>query len=467
MNYRSLLTAAARRQMRLLCRMLAPRSGRLNRRFREMLARHPYDPAQVNALLAITPVAAARLRTLDQFFEQVEYNGRRLAKRNLPLSEVNQRLTEFGAELADLPAAARDQLHLLTALALNQSYFFVRESEAQAFFGLYHAEAAATDLDDLLRRLVQILARTFGARAGRLILVEQAPTGKLARPLYIRHGQPEEDCIACSTMRGSCASYWSFPVRDAALIQLGFAKPYPWFPRELALLQAAGDRCWEAIERARMQRELRRLDAEARHAEEQERRRIGRELHDEAAQSLLLLRLQLEMMQRDAPELLHPRLVQSLAIAERTIEELRRTIAALSPAQLERLGLERALHQLAERLRKLHAAEIRVTIPEVCGEIAQPAQDVIYRVAQESLNNIRKHSQATRIKLLLNSTDKNIRLSIRDNGTGFDAESAFAKPMSFGLAGMRERAALLGGTLEVRSAPGKGSTVTLELPRFC
>jgi len=88
-------------------------------------------------------------------------------------------------------------------------------------------------------------------------------------------------------------------------------------------------------------------------------------------------------------------------------------------------------------------------------------------VAQESLNNIRKHSQATRIKVLLDSTDKNIRLSIRDNGTGFDADVALAKPMSFGLAGMRERAALLGGTLHVRSAPGKGSAVMLELPRAC
>jgi signal transduction histidine kinase len=118
-------------------------------------------------------------------------------------------------------------------------------------------------------------------------------------------------------------------------------------------------------------------------------------------------------------------------------------------------------------LRKDFPAQVQIRIPESCGEVARPAQEVIYRVAQESLNNIRKHSQATRIKVLLDSTDKNIRLSIRDNGTGFDADVALAKPMSFGLAGMRERAALLGGTLHVRSAPGKGSAVMLELPRAC
>src|SRR5207253_9129944 len=110
--------------------------------------------------------------------------------------------------------------------------------------------------------------------------------------------------------------------------------------------------------------------AGARHAEEEERRRIGRELHDEAAQSLLLLRLQLEMMQRDAPPGLHPRLSQSRTIAERTIEELRRTIAALSPAQLERLGLDRALRQLAVRHGKVHPAEVGVRIPRAFGEIA-------------------------------------------------------------------------------------------------
>jgi signal transduction histidine kinase len=312
---------------------------------------------------------------------------------------------------------------------------------------------------------VRILTLTFHARAGRILILDRPLAGKLARPRYIRHGRPEESLIACASMRGAYASYWSFPVRGAALIQLAFDTPYPWFPRELALLQAAGERCWEAIERARMEQELRRLEAAARHTEEAERRRIGRELHDEAAQSLLLLRLQLEMMQRDAPPALHLRLAQTRVIAERTIEDLRRTISALSPAQLDRLGLDRALRQLAARLRKVHPAVVRVRIPPGCAGIARPAQEVIYRVAQESLHNILKHSQATRVNLFLGSTDKKIRLSVRDNGAGFSTEAALTKPMSFGLGGMRERAALLGGTLEVRSAPGHGATVTLDLPR--
>jgi signal transduction histidine kinase len=93
------------------------------------------------------------------------------------------------------------------------------------------------------------------------------------------------------------------------------------------------------------------------------------------------------------------------------------------------------------------------------------AQEVIYRVAKEAIQNICKHSQASSVKLLLSSADKGIRLSIQDNGVGFSPETARGKPLSFGLAGMQERAELLGGTLVLRSTPGKGATVILELPR--
>jgi signal transduction histidine kinase len=348
---------------------------------------------------------------------------------------------------------------------LNQAYYQVREAESQAFFGLHHAAAEATGLEDLLVRLVRILTRTFHARSGRLQLLDATPTGKLAHPLYIQHGGSDERLIACPTMRGAHASYWSFPIQQAALLQLGFDVPYPWLPRELALLHATGARCFEAMERTRMQGEVRRLEAEGRRAEEEERRRIGRDLHDEAAQSLALLRLQLEMMEKDAPATLRPRLAQARLITERTVGELRRTIAALSPAVVERLGLVAALRQLAARFRKQQSAGVSLRISRKIAELSGEAQEVIYRVAKEALQNVLKHSQATAVKLLLVSADKKIRLSVRDDGVGFSPERAQGRSLSFGLSGMRERAALLGGTLLLRSAPGKGATVILELPR--
>jgi signal transduction histidine kinase len=180
---------------------------------------------------------------------------------------------------------------------------------------------------------------------------------------------------------------------------------------------------------------------------------------------MLLLRLQLEMIERDAPELLRPRLAETRALVERTVEGLRRLIAALSPAGLDRLGLESLLRQLAARFRKVHPAGLRLRIPALSGSLPTRTQEVIYRVAQECLQNIAKHSRATRVNLSLSTADKSIRLSVADNGAGFCAETARNQPMSFGLAGMRERAALLSGTLALRSAPGEGAKVTLQLPR--
>lgn len=463
------LTPAARRHICQMLRTLAPVAPQVERRCRTLLRGRAYDHAQIRALLAILPSAATHLRSLNQFLEQVDYNGRRLAKLNVPPSEVGDVIGELGAvldsELSGRFEPAREQLHLATVLAINQAYYQMREAETQTFFGLNRAEREAADLDDLLRRFVGILTQAFHACAGRLLLLDGPPAGKLARPLYILRGKPEERLIADAEMRGQFASYWSYPVGSVAVIQLAFPVAYPWLPRELALLVAVAERCREAIEHSRMEREVQRLSAEARRAEEEERRRIGRELHDETGQSMLALRLQLELMEQDAPAPLRPRLREARAIVERTVDELRRIVAALSPAVLERLGLEPSVRQLAARFGKVHKAVVRTRFSVSSSDIPMEIQEVVYRVAQECLQNIAKHSQATHVNLSLGAADKKIRLSVTDNGAGFCAETALRQPMSFGLAGMRERAALLGGTLAVCSVPGKGTTVVLELPQ--
>jgi len=137
--------------------------------------------------------------------------------------------------------------------------------------------------------------------------------------------------------------------------------------------------------------------------------------------------------------------------------ELRRIIAALSPAVLERLGLKAALRQLVARFGKMHPAKVNLRVGANSAGFPRQIQEVIYRVAQECLQNIAKHSKATHVNLLLQSADKRIRLSVRDNGAGMSETAEADKPLSFGLAGMRERAALLGGTLTILSEPGKGS----------
>ena len=469
-----LLTEAARRHIESMLGVVAPSAGALDRRFRAALRRtggaagaRKYELARIEAMVAITPAAAARVRPLGAFFEQVEYSGRRLAKLNAPPEEVYAALEGFGAllgpVLGDSFQPAREQLHLATVLALTRAFYEVREAETQAFFGLYKA-AAAPGLEDTLRQFVRALTRAVHARAGRLATLDGAGAKDLARPLYIKAGGPKESLVARELLQRGYACYWSYPVGSVAALQFGFATPYPWLPRELTLLEAAAKRCWEAMERARLEGEVRQLHVDALRVEQDERRRIGRELHDEAGQSLLFLRLELEMLEREATEGLATRLRAARQVAERTIAELRRVVSALSPAVLERLGLKVALRRLAERFLKVHACELRLRITGRCEGLSRQQEEAVYRVAQEGLQNCAKHSGATRVNLSLRFADKGIRLRIADNGAGFRTDKARNKPMAFGLAGMRERAALMGGTLAIRSAPGKGAAIVLDLP---
>ena len=197
---------------------------------------------------------------------------------------------------------------------------------------------------------------------------------------------------------------------------------------------------------------------------EEERRRISRELHDEAGQSLLLLRLQLELMEREAPPEFRPRLAEARGIAEHTVDELRRIVAGLNPAGLERLGLEQSLRDLAARFRRMCPARLRLSITAPAG-LPLRVEAAIYRVAQEALHNVASHARATRVNLSLHAADHWVRLCITDDGAGFHTENSRRNPASRGLAGMRQRAALLGGSLQVHSAPGKGTSVILQLPR--
>jgi signal transduction histidine kinase len=463
-----LLTREGKRHIKRMLRALAPAAKGLDRRFRALLREHGCDATQIRALLAITPAAAAQMGSLSGFLEQVKCQGRRLAKLNAAPSEIQEALRQFGELLDQILATrfapAREQLALVTHFVLNDAFYQVREAEAQAFFGLYQAEVQAADLDDLLRRFVVVLAQTFRASAGRLLLHEQVLSRGLRHPRYIESGDGRERLIADPQLQGRYASYWSYPIGDCAVIQLGFRVPHRWLPREQALLAAAAARCQEAIERARMTRQIRRLEVESRRAEEDERRRIGRDLHDEAGQAMAFLRLQLEMMERDAPDSLRPRLAEARELTAHTAVELRRIVTALSPSGLDRLGVAAAIRQLAAKFQRRHSADVRLRLSAAAAHASGPVAEVVYRISQECFHNIAKHSGATRVNLSLQASDKNLRLCVRDNGAGFNADKAWSKPASFGLSGMRERAGLLGGSLAVRSAPGKGTRIVLDLP---
>jgi signal transduction histidine kinase len=228
-------------------------------------------------------------------------------------------------------------------------------------------------------------------------------------------------------------------------------------------LAIAAERCLAAGDKARRAEESRRLAATLTEIAERERRRISQELHDEAGQSMLVIRLMLETIEREAPPVLRDRVREAREATERTVVEIRRILSALSPEVLEKLGLSAAIRQLGTRLRWAYPARLRTDIGDL-PRLPAKLELVVYRLAQECLNNAAKHAQAKNVKVSLHNADGVIKLGVSDDGLGFDVGQTAGRNGSYGIGGMRDRVALLGGRMEIDSRPGRGTRVSVELP---
>lgn len=508
------LSDQLRGHLRDLASVLLPGVDKLDQRFTGRLKKLGFDDRQRTALLAITTGSAARVlaagRPMTDFFETIEYNGRRLAKLNVPPNQIMMAVEEYDrlldTLLQKLTAAerqnfawVREQLYFAVILTLNNAYYQVREAETAAFYRLSRVELESSNLDELLKGFVETLVEAFGADAGHLFFyepehqcwrlraamekgrgsrkrsaVEEIPNRspilkRLSEPRqFVLDGRPEL-ALLNPHWQTRYAYCWSVPIagqeKVAGVLQLAFRKSWEWLPRELELLRAATERCLIAAEKARLMEDLARREETIRglaehmiHVEEAERRRISRELHDEAGQSMLCIRLALEMIEgsldgRMGPEqvaAVRQRVEDTRDITERTILDIRRLIAALSPAVLQQLGLGAALRQLVSRFRQVHPCTIKLQLTRLAS-VPKKTEIIVYRIVQECFNNIGKHSQATHVNISLASVDKRLRLRVEDNGIGFDLDTASSKPGSFGLDGMRERVTLLGGQFSIDS----------------
>jgi signal transduction histidine kinase len=202
-------------------------------------------------------------------------------------------------------------------------------------------------------------------------------------------------------------------------------------------------------------------------AAEAERHRWARELHDDTLQSLSALRFGLSAARRSEREGgLDEAVAQAIEQIEESIANLRALITDLRPAALDELGVQAAVEALAERNAR-HGLEVDVSIElayeqgEASQRMSSELESALYRITQEALTNATKHGKASRAVVEIREHSGEVRLLVRDNGSGFDPQ---AKSDGFGLLGMQERVALLGGVLEVESSSDGGTTVRAELP---
>jgi len=205
-------------------------------------------------------------------------------------------------------------------------------------------------------------------------------------------------------------------------------------------------------------------------AQESERKRISKELHDELGQALTVIKLQLRFIEkglRKDQATIKEECESISQYVDQVIEEVRRFSRDLTPAILEDAGLLVALRWLIGNSNKNHHIDMTMDVMDLDDLLSQDAQIIIYRIFQEALTNIGRHAQAKNVSLMIQKHNGGVSFSVEDDGIGFDVlRTATANPSEkgLGLTVMAERAQMLGGSLELWSEEGKGTRISFWIP---
>ncbi len=216
------------------------------------------------------------------------------------------------------------------------------------------------------------------------------------------------------------------------------------------------------------QNQLRHLSSRLLTAQETERRRISRELHDDLGGALSLLKLRCSLIEKKLAIGLREECRQNLAFIDQIIDSVHRLSRDLSPSIIEDLGLMPAIRWLVDNFATHHQIKVIYDISDVGSLLAKEDHVHVYRIFQEVLTNLGKHARAKTVIVKISENDEAVSFCVEDDGVGFDMEAVSMRPISekgLGLATMDERARMLGGSLEISSPEGKGTRMTLRIPR--
>ncbi len=513
------LNDKARERIRQLTHELKPSLGDITTAWRNrMFEEFQFDGRAMLALERLTLGSGFVLccqADCNSYFESLNYFGTRLAKLQIDTRDVARALELYQAAcepyLAGLPgearAEARATLEMLCSaafVAVSGAYYDAQKSSSAALLSILDAELSAANLTALLQRILEITTVTFGASAGVILLLDPdtnelharatagldeginpdigIPLGRGFSGKIAESGEPgtlsdltRSDGLLNPLLREKAHALWGVPMKSGehvvGVLLIGFSRPYEWLPTERELLRGIGDRSALAIDRARMTDALREregriaeLSAHLLSAQEEERKRISRELHDETGQALMVIRLYLGMLESAvAARGARGKIRETLEVVDRTIEGLRRTIARLSPLVLQELGLIAAIRKEAKDLARNTGVKARVAVPDNIGRFAPETETAIYRAVQEALHNVAKHAQAHTVNIHMSRENSTLRLVVEDDGIGI-LQKPLTRGRSFGLAGMRERIGMLGGSVRIASGKGRGTRLDVSVP---
>lgn len=253
-----------------------------------------------------------------------------------------------------------------------------------------------------------------------------------------------------------------------SVYSLGQAKRFS--ERDIALVAGVGRQAGIAIENARLYENMHSYVRQITRAQEEERKRIARELHDDTAQALTVLSRGLDALivsPDPLPQSALERLEELRRVGEEISKGLRRFSRDLRPSSLDDLGLLPTLEGLASTLTEEDGIEAELKVVGQRRRLSPETELVLFRITQEALNNVKKHSRASKVVTTVEFADGAVQITVHDNGRGFELPSRtsdLAAAGKLGLVGMHERAQLISGSLTVQSKPGKGTTVTVRVP---
>jgi PAS domain S-box-containing protein len=328
----------------------------------------------------------------------------------------------------------------------------------------------------LLLEITNILPWEADVESGRFTYVGEQAVSMLGYPLeqwyepdfWSSHLHPDdrkrafEDCLKYSQTLDNYQFEYRMIARDGRIA---------WFHDIVSVIRKNGVPATirgfliDITERKRTEEALINLSGRLINAQEDERKRIARELHDDLNQRMALLSIELAQLEQQThkPRNLGP-IVESLQTKAREISaEIHRISYRLHPSKLDHLGLAAAVESLCEELSQGHKLKIKFHQKGSPEALPKDVRLCVFRVAQESLHNCIKHSGARDARVVLERTERAIRLSVSDNGCGFETESGALKK-GLGFTSMRERLRLVGGELQISSQPLKGTRVEISVP---
>ncbi|MDO8491305.1 MAG: GAF domain-containing protein [Dehalococcoidia bacterium] len=453
-------------------------------------------------------------------------NGKPLTLLTLPLLSKGKIQGVLVVLLPENRGPEASELDLLRAIghqigvAVDNAKLFQeeqrRECEAEALYKVGVEISSLLDVDKVLNSVVEKSRQLLGADVALLSLLDQSGEGIYIRATagarveafskvmlrvgqgftgkVVELGQPvlledylddptisHEESVDSLVKGQGLRSHLGVPLKigDKVLGALTVARRRVerFRDRETDLLSRLANQAALAIDNARLYEEVQRKE-EIRgqllerviSVQEDERRRIARELHDDSAQTLTALTMQLESIESSLPSGMTEvkrKLAKQRALTVQALEDIRRLMADLRPTALDDLGLLPAIRWYASERLQEKGVKVIVDSPGAKSRLPTRLETALFRVVQEAVNNIAKHAKCSNARITLRMDESMVRLTVEDDGKGFDVQGVLGSrgaKAGVGLLGMRERVLLFGGTINIKSAPGEGCKIIVEVP---